>query len=155
MRQSLIFTCALVCLFAAALTVRAQDRSPERSYAPGDLVTFSLAFDGHDVAQIDQVRIGFRAQSPAPSDQQTFEVSFFGGQSARLDENKFEANIRVPVNVATGDYDLYLVRATSKPPLTLTLGYEGGDLPKRTIRIRNPAHFIKPTIKDAKEVSKP
>jgi hypothetical protein len=112
---------------------------------PGDVIRLEIKFDGTDAAKVKQVLVTLSKQGPAPStDQIGFNTSFSNDnwlpESAPL---TFRVDVKIPTDVATGDYTLS-VNARAENGRT---SYTSGDqfqLP--AFHIRNDRSFVAPKI---------
>ena len=130
-------------------------QTPVPAYRPGQTISFSVTFEGHDVAHISNVS-AYASTPQVPDSQPGFQRDFGFNVSKQIGPNTFEFSYVIPHNQASGDYQLGSITATVGTQETIPITYHSpSEFPARKFTITNPKTLEKPTIKDVKELSTP
>ena len=146
-------TGVLVAMLLGFNAVRAQTPAP--AYQPGQTISFSVKFEGHDAGQISNVS-AYASIPKVPDSQPGFQRDFGFNESKQIGPNTFEFSYTIPNNQASGDYQLGSITAILGTKDTIPLVYHSpGEFLARGFTINNPKIVEKPKIKEAKELSTP
>jgi hypothetical protein len=111
---------------------------------PGEVVRFEIKFSGPDAAKVKAVSLQLNAKVGPSGDQSGFTTVFTSTKSfGPSAPNTFEAEAKVPENIASGDYVLY-INAQAE---TGAARYESGQqfqLP--LLHVRNDSMFKAPQV---------
>lgn len=129
----------------------------QEAYKPGGTIRISFTFTGQDADHLRRAEVELRTAPQPPKDQQGFRTTLYGGDSKPIGNNNCcEVSLNIPESAATGDYAITLIRAYTEGNLLSVEYHSPDDFPNMPpFRIKNDKRFVKPTIKDVKELSKP
>jgi hypothetical protein len=135
-----LFSLPIVVVMACS-AVSAQQITEFRQ--PGDVLRVEVKCDGPDAAKIKSVSLYLGMVGEAPKDQAGFDASFSGDRVNAVSPNTFIAEARIPNNIASGDYLLF-VNAQAETGSTQYAAGRQFQMPP--FHIRNPRTFVPPQI---------
>src|ERR1035438_855702 len=100
-----------IIVFAGVLLSLSVAKSQEATVLPvhpGDTLKYEVRFDGVDADKIKRVQIYITTNAGIPADQVTFSNGTPGDPVAPVAPNTFRPDVRIPDNLVTGDYLLYI-----------------------------------------------
>lgn len=110
---------------------------------PGDVIKFEIRFDGPNADKIKSVDAGLGIKGPIPKDQSGFRGGAGANSGPPVSPDAFRVEIKIPDNIATGDYVLGIGANAAEG----SAGYQDGqDFHIAPIRIENPRTFVPPSI---------
>jgi hypothetical protein len=133
-------TLVLVLLNLAAM--QAQDAHPLPRH-PGDVIKYEIKFDGPNADKITRVGGGLNITQQIPKDQAGFAGNVGATINAPSSPKTFILELKVPDNIATGDYTLAFTAYAAE-------GYgnyaNGQDFKLPSVHIENPKKFSPPSV---------
>ena len=125
--------------------VRAQETPKPLPRHPGDVVKYEIKFDGSNAEKIKTVSTRMYLDGTIQKDQSGFTPQFnTPGQVQPIAPTTFIVEMKVPPDIATGEYRLY-VNAYATEGSVQYSDMQDSNVP--AIRIENPAMFTPPGIK--------
>lgn len=110
---------------------------------PGDVLRFEIKFDGPDATKVRTVSLYFGFIGQPPKDQPGFDAGFPGDRVGPTSPNTYILEAKIPTNVASGDYKLF-VNAQAE---TGSTQYEAGNqFQMPPFHIKNSRSFVPPAI---------
>jgi hypothetical protein len=112
---------------------------------PGDFIRLEIKFDGPDTAKIKSLALYFGSTGGRiPENQEGFKNFMNSQQFQPVSPGRFLAEIKIPEDVATGDYTLIVNVQTETNG---TVPYPDGQrFHLHPFHVRNPKTFIPPSI---------
>jgi len=135
----------VLCILTTLLTLSCIQAQEAKVLArhPGDIIKFEIKFDGPNAEKITRVNGGLNLEGQIPNDQAGFVNSFGGNSTTPSSPKSFDLQLKVPDNIATGNYTLSLTGFAAE-------GYgdyaNGRDFMLPPIHIENPKKFTPPSI---------
>jgi len=141
-KQTLKF---LLIFLLSAVFVQAQEVQQLPKH-PGDVIKFSIKFDGVDANKITAVYPRLWTNSQPQVEQAGFVNAFNSSDFRLISPGNFEIQLTIPENAVSGEYVLNMdVRAG-----TLQLSYsDGQQYHMRPIRVENERKFVQPGVQVA------
>ena len=137
-----VFKFLIIGLLSSAL---AQAQGPEPlPRHPGDVIKYEINFDGPNADKITRVNGWLGLRGPIPKDQAGFNNSFGADSRVASSPNTFTLEMKVPDNIANGDYYLTFSALASEGSGNYNDGQEFTVPP---IHIENPKTFTPPSVK--------
>jgi hypothetical protein len=114
---------------------------------PGDVIKYEIKFDGPNADRIKTVYARMNTGQNPPKDQAGFSNQFSTlGQVQASSPRTFAVEMKIPDNVATGEYRLYISATAAEGGADYADGQEF-DVP--AVHVENPRTFTPPSIKVA------
>lgn len=136
---------------SAVLTISTAFAQAPVPYHPGETLTFTVAFDGPDIAKLTGAQLYFRLSGALHPDQHGFTTQLSFNQSKTIRPGSFEVSLTIPDNAASGSYKLF--QANTGTP---DVGWSYQDnLPSLTIEVDNSTHLAMPTLKGITQDPRP
>jgi hypothetical protein len=145
--KALCALCASAILFVGS---QALAQAPT-AYKPGDLLTFTVRFDGDGIDKLNNANVHLDLMSPVHEDQKAF-VKYLNVSSGNPTRpGVFDVSLKIPDFIASGTYT---VRSVSTGTAYVNFTYND-DLPVITITVENNEHFTQPSLKSVEKTSHP
>lgn len=149
MKTSSATRCAVALAAVMLFNLATSAQTPAQH--PSQTIKISVTFDGPDAGKVTSATMNWYTDT-IPANQPGFNQSMYSGQSQKTAPNTFEISFTIPDNQASGEYTLTQIRAIANNG-TITINYNSpADFPARKVKIDNPNTFVKPSIKDVKEL---
>jgi hypothetical protein len=111
---------------------------------PGDVIRVEIKFEGADAEKITQVSLYLaKPDGTVPKDQTGFSTGFGGQSFGATGHRTFQADVKIPENVVTGEYVLYV---NAQGGIGSTQYATGKDFQLSPFHIRNDGTFTPPKI---------
>jgi len=110
---------------------------------PGDVIRIEVKFDGPDANKIKSIVLYLSAVGSIPGNQIGFQNGFGGDWTDAASPHTFETEVKIPANVATGDYKLS-INARAEAGSTQYVAGDQFHLP--LFHIKNERSFVPPTV---------
>jgi hypothetical protein len=134
--------CFIVGVLLSLSTMQAQEAKVLPRH-PGDVIKFEIKFDGPNADKIKSVDAGLGIKGPIPKDQSGFRGGTGANSGPPVSADAFRVEIKIPDNIATGDYVLGIGANAAEG----SAGYQDGqDFHVAPFRIENPRTFVPPSI---------
>jgi hypothetical protein len=130
----------IVGLLSLAL-VRAQEAKPLARH-PGNVIKYQIKFDGPNADKINHVHGWLSSRVPVPKEQAGF-INGFGVDGHMSSPKTFDLELKVPENIANGDYSLNFSASADEGSGNYT---DGQEFNVPSIRIENPKTFVPPSV---------
>jgi hypothetical protein len=113
----------------------------EQPLHPGDILRFEITFSGPDADKIKQASLNLGLKGSVNADQAGF-ADGLGAQGQLVSPHIFHVEIKIPENIATGDYVLGRVDASADVGrVAYTTGFSA-----HLYHVENPRTFTAPTV---------
>jgi hypothetical protein len=133
----------LVALALSVPLLQAQVAAPLARH-PGDVIKYRIMFDGPNADKITRLSASLGIDGPVPKDQAGFSNNFNANTNAPVSPKTFDVELKVPDNIANGDYVLSIQASASE-------GYgnyrNGQEFTVPPVHIENPKKFTPPGVK--------
>src|ERR1700682_3775861 len=120
---------------------------------PEEMIKVRVTFEGQSLNDIANVFFTIqKTDGSVTPDKAGFDTGANSGESKNIAPGVFELTLKVPENLATGDYLMMTVWTNFKTPSRPTANFPLSDRQMLRFHIRNPRHFENPEVKSVVEV---
>jgi len=136
--------CFVITTVLSLCPCRAQEAQPLPRH-PGDVIKYEIKFDGQNAERIKSVYARMNTGQQPPKDQAGFATQIStNGEIQATSPRTFIIEMRVPDNLASGEYKLFIGANAGEGSATYS---DGQDFNIPPVSIENPKKFAPPAIK--------